>query len=554
MTKLKLGSLFSGSGGFELGAVINGITPVWSSEIEPFPIRVTTKRFPYIKHYGDICKMNGAEIEAVDIITFGSPCTDLSIAGKRAGLEGKQSSLFHEAIRVIKEMRCKTNGKYPRFIVWENVLGAFSSTKGEDFRGILTEIAKIKDETIDVPMPEKYKWLCAGEIVADGFSIAWRVLDSQYWGVPQRRRRIYLVADFASECARKILFESEGLSGYSQESIKLWQRVTKDAKDSIGETISFELGAASRIGGHCWDDSTCNLRANMGDNQLAVAVENHPADCRIKIDDMGMVQTLTGRMGTGGGNIPMVMNKEACNFEIDLKPETLKIRSGREGGGKGAIIQKDKSATLSCNNEQAVFIPKVYGICSDKSKFMECKQDTTLAYSIDRAAYNQGKNAKFDISIKEEQAQTLTEKGSNAVAWNGDDVCSTLTVNNAAGNQRMPDKGNFNSIVEPNYNVRRLTPTECALLQGFPANWCSSLETENPSEEEVALWSEFFETHRKISGKSTRPKTKNQIIKWLKKPYSDSAEYKMWGNGVALPCVCFVLAGIVWIDIPKGNF
>ncbi|KNY29050.1 C-5 cytosine-specific DNA methylase [Pseudobacteroides cellulosolvens ATCC 35603 = DSM 2933] len=119
--KLTLGSLFDGSGGFPLGALLNGIVPIWASEIEPFPIRVTTKRLPFVKHYGDIRKINGAEIEPVDIITFGSPCTDMSVAGKRAGLDGKQSVLFHEAIRIIKEMRCKTNGMYPRFIVWENV-------------------------------------------------------------------------------------------------------------------------------------------------------------------------------------------------------------------------------------------------------------------------------------------------------------------------------------------------------------------------------------------------------------------------------------------------
>ena len=134
---LTLGSLFDGSGGFPLGGLISGITPVWASEIEPFPIRVTTKRLPQVKHYGDISKMNGAEIPPVDIITFGSPCQDMSIAGKRDGLSGSRSSLFYEAVRIIKEMRCKTNGQKPRFIVWENVPGAFSSNKGEDFRAVL---------------------------------------------------------------------------------------------------------------------------------------------------------------------------------------------------------------------------------------------------------------------------------------------------------------------------------------------------------------------------------------------------------------------------------
>lgn len=164
MKNLKLGSLFDGSGSFPLGGVICGITPVWASEIEPFPIMVSTKRLPQIKHLGDVTAVNGAEIEPVDIITFGSPCTDMSIAGKRAGLTGKQSILFYEAIRVIREMRDKTNGKYPRFIVWENVPGAFSSNNDNDFKSVLEEICKIKCNSFSIPKHKK--WSKAGEIVA----------------------------------------------------------------------------------------------------------------------------------------------------------------------------------------------------------------------------------------------------------------------------------------------------------------------------------------------------------------------------------------------------
>ena len=219
---LTLGSLFDGSGGFPLGGLISGITPLWASEVEPFPIRVTTKRLPQVKHLGDVSKINGGEIPPVDIITFGSPCQDMSIAGKREGLSGGRSSLFYEAVRIIKEMRCKTNGEYPRFVVWENVPGAFSSNKGEDFREVLKSLCEVKSADVTVPEPPKGKWKNAGNIVADDFSIAWRVLDAQYWGVPQRRKRIYLVADFTGGCAGKILFESEGLSGYSQKGIFSW--------------------------------------------------------------------------------------------------------------------------------------------------------------------------------------------------------------------------------------------------------------------------------------------------------------------------------------------
>ncbi len=219
---LTLGSLFSGSGTFEMAGILSGITPIWASEIEPFCIRVTTKRLPQIKHYGDINHINGAEIEPVDIITFGSPCTDLSVAGKRAGLNAERSGLFFQAIRIIKEMRCATNGKYPRFAVWENVAGAFSSNGGEDFRCVLEELCKVKNPAVSVPKPAK--WTKAGEILGDDFSVAYRTFDAQYWYTPQRRMRIYLVADFDGGCASKILFESEGVSGYSAESFASWKR------------------------------------------------------------------------------------------------------------------------------------------------------------------------------------------------------------------------------------------------------------------------------------------------------------------------------------------
>ena len=216
MNNLTLGSLFDGSGGFPLAGIIANIQPIWASEIEPLPIRVTKKRIPQMKHYGDISNIDGGKIEPVDIITFGSPCQDLSLAGRRNGLDGARSSLFFEAIRVIKEMRCATNGKYPRWIVWENVPGALSSSKGQDFRTVLEEICKIKDETVSVPMPEK--WTGAGEIVGKDYSVAYRILDAQYFGVPQRRRRIFLVADFAGRSAPQILFEQNRLPGYSASS------------------------------------------------------------------------------------------------------------------------------------------------------------------------------------------------------------------------------------------------------------------------------------------------------------------------------------------------
>lgn len=240
MSEFKMGSLFDGSGGFPLAATMCGIEPVWASEIEKFPIAVTTQRFPNMKHLGDVTKINGAEIEPVDLITFGSPCQDLSVAGKRAGLEGERSGLFMEAIRIIKEMRAEDEriGRTdelvrPRFGLWENVPGAFSSNKGEDFRAVLEEFCKVKDSNAVVPRPQKGKWADAGLIVGDGYSVAWRILDAQFWGVPQRRRRIFLVGDFAGGSAGEILFVRKGLSRNFKSCKQTWERTAGSVEDCV---------------------------------------------------------------------------------------------------------------------------------------------------------------------------------------------------------------------------------------------------------------------------------------------------------------------------------
>ena len=227
---MKLGSLFDGSGTCPLAAELCGIAPVWASEIEPYPVRVTTRRFPAMKHLGDITKINGAEVEPVDIITFGSPCQDLSVAGAQKGLQdGTRSNLFYEAVRIIREMRDATDGVYPRIAVWENVPGAFSSNKGADFRAVLQAFCSVKGHDT-VPEPPKGRWHKAGTILGDGFSLAWRTLDAQFWGVPQRRRRIYLVADFGGERAGEILFKREGLRRGFAESREARERTARDAE------------------------------------------------------------------------------------------------------------------------------------------------------------------------------------------------------------------------------------------------------------------------------------------------------------------------------------
>lgn len=679
--RLTLGSLFSGSGAFELGGLLARIRPVFASEVEPFPIRVTTRRLPFVKHYGDVNSIRGDEVEPVDIITFGSPCQNLSIAGKRAGLDGKQSSLFYQAIRIIKEMRCATDGRYPRFIVWENVPGAFSSNNGEDFRAVLKAVCSVKDGGIPVPGPPKGKWANAGCIMADGFSLAWRVFDAQFWGIPQRRKRIYLVSDLTGGSAGKILFESEGVSGYTPQGFRAWQGAAGGAAEGFGAaggiclndqggsciSVDNEMACTLRAQSHghppcvmeaagfCTEHSADSRGIGYGEElsptlragtvPAAVALENHPTDSRVKVSEDNMVQTLTSRMGTGGGNVPLVMDAAT--------PKTLKIRAGGGNGGKGALIQDDKSATLSCNNDQTVFVPfckgtrphsaeeaptwkdgevantlntfdigesrcnelvvQAFGICSKESNamksdnphsgFYEAQTARTLDCNCNNPSSNQGgiavvavqgsmigwedKNGPQGSGVNEDVSFTLNTADRHAVAYptyctsknsyfmraekelantlvatdykdppvindlrtaSGKDVSGTISA--SMGSKQWPGNqeafiGGYH-IVEPDYIVRRLTPTECARLQGFPDWWCDGLGTENPTEEEMIFWREVFETHRRIMGTSSKPKSDSQIRKWLKDPHSDSAEYRMWGNGCALPNVYFVLCGIVY--------
>ena len=795
---LTLGSLFDGSGGFPLAGILAGVTPLWASEIEPFAVRVTTKRLPQMKHYGDVSQMRGADLPPVDIITFGSPCQDMSIAGRRDGLDGSRSSLFYEAIRIVKEMREKTNGEKPRFIVWENVPGAFSSNKGQDFKAVLEAVIGIKEPAAQVPAPEKRGWPNADYYVGDGWSVAYRVLDAQWWGVPQRRARIFLVADFAGQSAPEILFESEGVSGYTPQGFRSWQGAAGDSSEGSGETggggsdgclgnvagevspgakgivlndqggtrmdVTEEVTSTLRAEAHhppvvmdepkayhinqrdegidlngvsgalmatrnnqmqtfivekepqaagfCTEHSaksrsigyekeksptlragivpaavavfenhsqdtrytgpldiapTVNATYGMGGNnqpfvveipgkpELAavardvIPLEHHPTDSRIGIEEGNAIQTLTSRMGTGGNNVPLIMTPTG-----PLTPKTLKIRSGCEGGGKGALIQDDKSATLGASNDQTVFVPfvkgarphsaeeaperktgevantlntfnlgegrcnelavKAYGICSKASHSMMSDNPHSGFYEADTARTldanggnpncNQGGIAvvAFTQNQRDEvrdlhdvsgalaaepgmKQQTYVLQGSmigrtekNGPQGDGvnEDVSFTLNTvdHHAVAAPAMEDEtycattGNFMTVAkeksptlaardykdppivndtdEPYYIVRRLTPVECARLQGFPDWWCSDLGTDAPTEEDIRFWSEVWETHRKVMETSQKPKSEKQVIKWLKDPYSDSAEYKLWGNGVCLPIVFFVLSGIVW--------
>ncbi|MCI6574733.1 DNA cytosine methyltransferase [Corynebacterium kozikiae] len=417
---LTLGSLFDGSGGFPLAAKNTGIWPVWASEVEPFPILVTSRRLKYLTHVGDVSKLDGGRVEPVDIITFGSPCQDLSIAGRRAGLEGNKSNLFFEAIRVIKEMRDATGGQYPRFAVWENVPGAFSSNKGDDFHDVLKHLTAIIDEQAAAELPRPQRWERAGAIVGDGYSLAWRVLDAQFFGVPQRRRRIFLIADFGSQRAPEILFDPHQLSNSAGQSEEVQQATTTPAGN--------------------------------------------------------------GAEGT---------SKAYC----------LRMRQGKPGGGKGPLIQTELSGTLATGNDQTVFAPVAYGFNAIRPKW--------------------GRVGKYGYPL--DIAKTLDTKG----------TCP----DGAQGGIAVVDEH------ERTHVVRRLTPVECARLQGFPDEWAENLGYSDPTDEQLVFWQQVFDTWGTICGLKTR-KTKKQIRAWLADPFSKTAVFKLWGNGVALPVVEHVLTGI----------
>lgn len=516
----KIGSLFDGSGGFPLAAYLCGGVPVWASEVEPYPIAVTRSRIPTMKHLGDISKINGAEIEPVDIITFGSPCQDLSVAGKRAGLkheangdeETTRSGLFMEAVRIIKEMRIATNGMYPTFALWENVPGAFSSNKGQDFRIVLEELIKVAEpQAPSLPMPEKNGWAYADCIMGDGWSVAWRVFDAQYWGVPQRRRRIHLIADFRGERATKVLFEREGLRGYFTESIPQRKRTSTDSENCVG---------ADDCGGNCLN----------------------PWDVQSR------------RIFTLDGPWPALY--------------------GGEGGGHGYVIYDARG------NGSGAMCPTLTG--DHENRITDYTSVLVKPVEIDRAYFNQGKNAQYDPQLYDDGSNpTIVARGPSAVAYamqafgkytesdtasamkardykdatdlvvfesrpqdsrinTLDGVSPSVTVKWAKGTADTPIVMNKNI----RFIVRRLTPTECARLQGFADEWGHPVQKTDFTDEEYRFWLEVRNTHARINGKTVKEYTKEQMLKWYNGLHTDSAEYKMWGNGIALPPALHVMQGI----------
>ena len=779
-----IGSLFDGSGGFPLAAVMCGGTPVWASEVEPYTIAVTKSRFPKMKHLGSVTDINGAEIEPVDVITFGSPCQDLSVAGKRAGLkhesngddETTRSGLFMEAIRIIKEMREATNGAYPRIALWENVPGAFSSNKGEDFRIVLEEFIKIVEPSAVMPDVPKNGWSYADSYTGDGWSLAYRVFDAQYWGVPQRRRRIYLVADFTGECAGEILFKREGLRGYLTESRETGEGITDDTErgsgtnDREGENgcIAFHLlqdpvpnDRVSPCMGQgnvdlynqcltgdkaaCLSANSCmtatrngpsvveavgldgynstdtgdkaatlwvNCGMSTGRNGVIYAVdqgggksganfyndlsptltwthggepaiaydemsgfnttqylfENHGQDCRFR-GPLSIAPTCQAGYGEGGSTKPYVVESVLCmatqqggaeimedkcptitaaagmsgnnqpvvcvyNGENITSPlnktnpqpgdpcHTLgtdsrnyvvccidgdKIGKAERSGGSGLGIREgDKMYTLTAKDAGThgvcySFEPGIAKREGGENRFVkDCSttlranmgdNQTAVVYSFDSLASNSMKSSnphsgcraveisktldttdpnpsknQGEIAIVEDVTVQTYQKvtgplmaNSHPGSYTGQDAFSDMLVAGVDYRnftespelyptlQAKPNGGqslNYSGAVRTQYIVRRLTPTECARLQGFPDTWGYPDQKAEFTDEEYEFWLNVRNTHAEITGKATKEYTKQQMLTWYNKLHTDSSEYKMWGNGIALPCALYVMEGI----------
>ena len=485
-----VGSLFDGSGGFPLAAFMCEGVPLWASEVEPYPIAVTKSRFPYMKHLGDVTKVKGDEVEPVDVITFGSPCQDMSVAGKQAGLkhedngddETTRSGLFMEAVRIIKEMREKTNGEYPRFAVWENVPGAFSSNKGEDLRIVLEELIKIVEPTAVMPSVPKNGWAYADCYSGDGWSLAYRVFDAQYIRTAQRRRRIYLVLDFRGQCAGKVLFEREGLRGYFAESRTPWEGTPADAERSAGTDDS---AGNSVVGFDAYNQALTGNRSKCMTNK---ATDSDHIPC--------VVCKCYDARGNGDGKTVNTLIGDHNNRITDYTSVVVAL----EGNGQRPSHHGDG-----------------YRV-SDKSYTLNTTEVHGVAYSFDPGA-----SRDVGVLFIEERAKTLT-------------------------NGTCP--GHHDGVViskPPHYIVRRLTPTECARLQGFPDKWGHPDRKTEFTDEEYEFWLAVHDTHLAINNKKPKVMNHDRLLRWYNKLHVDSSEYKMWGNGIALPCAVYVMEGIAEI-------
>ena len=562
---MTLGSLFDGIGGFPLAAVHCGGVPVWASEIEPFPMRVTKLRFPDMIHVGDITKLDGAKLPPVDVICGGSPCQDLSVAGLRKGLAGERSGLFMDQVRIVKEMRAEDERRgvsddfiRPRYLVWENVPGAFSSANGEDFRAVIEEIVHIKDSTCHVPRPDTGRWESAGAaILGDQFSLAWRVLDAQYWGVAQRRRRIFLVADFGGLTAPKILFEQERLLGDPAEGQGQGKGVTTTAGNSSADSggsrvaeekqvdiFAFHINQREEtinlngISGALMATTNMQMQTFVAEGMRKFESAEKEEECLCLNDqggermDVSVDVTATLRAGMSG-HPPLVMGIQQGSAGTEEIPDPALTEEAETGGNNQQILFENHGidARYTGPHEVAPTMSARYGTGGNNVPLVsDMPESYCIAGNIiDREVQNGGnglgcqpdisytltsadRHAVFSRQRSDEFLQNRVTATQSARQHKDatDLVCEPYQ--NTVGTIGYTDHKGINNqyvsedkcIVENRRLIRRLTPLECERLQGFPDHW-----TDIPGA-------------------------------------SDSARYKALGNSVAIPCVDFVLRGIVY--------
>ena len=521
---MTLGSLFDGIGGWLLAARHAGVTPVWASEIEPFPCSVTARHFPGVKQLGDITQINPDEIEPVDIVCAGSPCQDLSVAGKRKGLDGERSGLFHTAINIVRRMRERTAGEYPRLFVWENVPGAFSSNRGMDFQAVLEEIGESK-----IPMPQGNRWATAGLVQCPGAEIAWRVLDAQYWGVPQRRRRIFLVADFAADDRRagEILFEPEGMCGDPETGEKAGKEDTRGTEDcartSSDAVMPFDTTQITSPlnGNHPQYGAPCHpLCASAHIPAVVIKAAGFIGKAAQSTGNIGYTRecapTLTARMDGNpcSDRGPQIVATNALT-PWDVQSRRIYDENGKmaalysgegQGAHNGAVFIRAKVYDMTHADE--VMRPVKDGIVPTLNARMGTggnQVPVVHAYciagnTIDRKIENGG-NGK---GVLAETAYTLNTIDRHAVAeiygaksyseYERGKVATLRASGGAYG-------GGSENLALSYSIVRRLTPTECERLQGLPDGYTDG--------------------------------------------GSDTARYKALGNGMAQPCADYVMRRIV---------
>lgn len=562
---MTLGSLFDGIGGFPLAAVHCGGVPVWASEIEPFPMRVTKLRFPDMLHVGDITKLDGAKLPPVDVICGGSPCQDLSVAGLRKGLAGERSGLFMDQVRIVKEMRAEDERRgvsddfiRPRYLVWENVPGAFSSANGEDFRAVIEEIVHIKDSTCHVPRPDTGRWESAGAaILGDQFSLAWRVLDAQYWGVAQRRRRIFLVADFGGLTAPKILFEQERLLRDPAEGQGQGKGVTTTAGNSSADSggsrvaeekevdiFAFHINQREEtinlngISGALMATTNMQMQTFVAEGMRKFESAEKEEEC-LSLNDQGGERmdvsvdvTATLRAGMSG-HPPLVMGIQQGSAGTEEIPDPALTEEAETGGNNQQILFENHGidARYTGPHEVAPTMSARYGTGGNNVPLVsDMPESYCIAGNIiDREVQNGGnglgcqpdisytltsadRHAVFSRQRSDEFLQNRVTATQSARQHKDatDLVCEPYQ--NTVGTIGYTDHKGINNqyvsedkcIVENRKLIRRLTPLECERLQGFPDHW-----TDIPGA-------------------------------------SDSARYKALGNSVAIPCVDFVLRGIAY--------